>query len=557
MIFSKIIRKLSAYFPSYTRISARVFRKTNKKYTPTRMMFTVLGINLVPLIALLFGLSLIGNHRESLINTELELLYTKNLLYAQTIENSSLLHESFSSATSEKIIKELDETLHITKNTHIMFVTKSGEIIFDTRNTFPKKLKKEDSFIKKTGDYFISSLIKISHTHDHISPYPSVDLNHVESFPGIIEGFRGLRNISVWSGGEDPLIFSSTLPIWDNKDKQEITGVLSITYFPHSLVERLSKFQEHIFSIFASTLTLSIAFSLYLVGAITNPLRKLVNAANSIHSDSNYNKLKIPDLAYRGDEIGELSLALNSMVETLWKRMGVIEAFAADVSHELKNPITSIKSALETLKKVKNKEDKAQLLKILEHDIERLDRLITDISKSTRLDVELSHNAMELIKISPFIDDVIFLYEIQRENHSLNIPIKIIDQTSRNLSIKGNKEKLIQVLTNIIDNALSFSVKGHEISIYIRTLSDTIILTIQDMGEGIPETKLKKIFDRFYSSRPKKEGETYHSGLGLSIVNQIVTAHNGTIEAHNVKNSDGAIMGAAFTLTFPLSTTIN
>ncbi len=545
-LFDKISGKIPAILPSYARIHLRSMRQSDgqKKYHPARMMLTVLGINLIPLIVLLFGLSLMGDHRESLINTELELLHTRTKLYAHIVEKSEQFKERQLISAKEGM-----KILDMLPNDQVILVTKNQGIFLNTGKILVKSPSRETSLLKKITGHFISSLMQITYVSYNVPLYPSIDLSHVESIPGIPESLTGLHNIAAWSTEANQLVFSSSTPIFAHK---KIIGAISVTYFAQTLAAELSQFQEDIFRIFISILTLSIAFSLYLVSTITNPLRKLVKAAESIHSESHQGAHAIPDMSNRGDEIGELSIALNTMVEALWDRMGTIESFASDVSHELKNPITSIKSALETLQKIKDEEDKAQLLKILEHDVDRLDRLITDISKSTRLDVELSHGKMEPIKVSPLIESIYNIYKTHYEHKASIAKITLTDQTSGELFINGHQEKLIQVLTNIIDNALSFSKKGDSVSLHLYNNFNMITISIQDMGVGISETHNKKIFERFYSDRPKKEGHTHHSGLGLSIVKQIVEAHNGTIEAHNNKKEDGTITGAVFTLILPI-----
>ena len=323
---------------------------------------------------------------------------------------------------------------------------------------------------------------------------------------------------------------------------------LTIIYTPDRLMNNILNLQEDIFRIFLSIFILSIAFSLYLVGTITHPLRRLAMAVEDIRSNTSISGQTIPDMSHRGDEIGELSVTLNSMVEALWQRMDTIESFAADVSHELKNPITSLKSALETLQKVKDKKDANQLMKILEHDIDRLDRLITDISKSTRLDVELSQGLFADVDVRVLVSTVIDRYAHQ----GVHIDFDVLGDVGEYL-VKGHEDKLVQVLTNLIDNAYSFSPDyiGVTIQEYRNDKKEYVMICVEDKGIGLSENKLGTIFERFYSDRPKKEGIVHHSGLGLSIVRQIINAHNGIITAKNVEGSDKKISGAIFEVILP------
>lgn len=541
---NRISNKLPSALPSYARIRLSTPHHGHKKYHPARMMLTVLGINLIPLTVLIFCLALISDHRERLINNELELLYTRTRLYAQIISTSDLLRDN-QPISAQAAIALLD----LPMEDYAVFFTTDGTALINTENTPINPLKKDISFAKRLAGNFISSLMQLTQVDFNAPQYPQTDLENPKSFPGVTESQRGLKNIAAWTIGKEQLLFSSSVPV-SSDDGTE--GILSITHSAQTLTAQIAKLQEDIFRIFVSILTLSIAFSLYLVGTITNPLRRLAKSAESIRFGSRHGAQEIPDMSNRGDEIGELSIALNGMVEALWERMGTIESFAADVSHELKNPITSIKSALETLQKVKSEKDKKVLLKILEHDIDRLDRLITDISKSTRLDVELSQGSMERLNISNIMQDVHGIYQLQHHYDQLDVPIEITDKTAGKYFILGRKEKLLQVFTNIVDNALSFSHKGDTVSILIHAISDQVTISVQDMGVGLPDKKLEKIFERFYSDRPKKEGAEHHSGLGLSIVKQIIKAHDGVIEAENLKNSDGEITGASFNITFPI-----
>jgi len=231
------------------------------------------------------------------------------------------------------------------------------------------------------------------------------------------------------------------------------------------------------------------------------------------------------------------------MTKDLLLRMDSIASFAADVSHELKNPLTSLRSAIETLSIIKDKTKKNRLMEIVLEDINRLDRLITDISDASRLDADLSRDETTSINLSKLIEEFI---EIRKEIiRNVNFKVKVQD----GLIIRGNQARLIQVFDNLINNAISFSPKNGEINIEAFLKNQKILVKISDQGQGISEGKKETIFDRFYTERPSNEKFGKHSGLGLSIVRQILLSHNANIYAEN-KYDDRKVAGARFIIEF-------
>ncbi len=532
----KLLKKIPSTLPSYAMSRMNAYREGKRKYHPIRMIMMVLGINLVPITILLFSVALMGDYKEKLVSLELELLITKTELYSKSIDIPENLDSD---------IKLIDVD-NLQANNQIIVISKDNKVIASTKEIQTFSYSEPTTLFKRIVKNFTDSMLFMTDINYSAPALPIIDADNITDFPGVKDSQSGLHNIATWSLRKETLVFTSTAPI-DGSD-----NIILVVHHAKTLANDLEKFQEDIFRVFISILMLSAALSLYLVGNIANPLRKLARAAETIHLKSGTNEIGIPDMSDRGDEIGELSIALSAMVETLWERMQTIEAFAADVSHELKNPITSIKSAIETLPKVKNKKDEKQLLKILEFDVERLDRLITDISKSTRLDVELSQTKAEVINVHDFLVDILDIYKTNPIRKDLNIDIYITESHPAYIYILGNKEKLTQVLTNLIDNALSFSKKDQKISINIDHDIHHVHLSLNDMGGGISEGTLDKIFNRFYSNRPKKEGEQHHSGLGLSIVKQIMKAHDGTITADNITDDKDKVIGASFSITLPL-----
>jgi two-component system sensor histidine kinase ChvG len=540
MLLNKLSNHIPAKLPAYAVLRLQHFQRVGKKYHPARMIVNVLGINLIPIVVLLFFLALMGDYRQYLISQELELLHTKTKLYSHQLQEGN---------------KENFKNFLANNNETIFVFSAEGERLHDRNlEIFDGYMSTQRSNTERDKDAswanrFLNNLVLVVLSNGSISHnvpvYPAVDWGDHTSIPGVSESLEGETTLSVWAGTKDTLFFSSSFPVLGIDDKPMS---LTIIYTPDRLMKNILNLQEDIFRIFLSIFILSIAFSLYLVGTITHPLRRLAMAVEDIRSNTSISGQTIPDMSHRGDEIGELSVTLNSMVEALWQRMDTIESFAADVSHELKNPITSLKSALETLQKVKDKKDANQLMKILEHDIDRLDRLITDISKSTRLDVELSQGLFADVDVRVLVSTVIDRYAHQ----GVNIDFDVLGDVGEYL-VKGHEDKLVQVLTNLIDNAYSFSPDyiGVTIQEYRNDKKEYVMICVEDKGIGLSENKLGTIFERFYSDRPKKEGIVHHSGLGLSIVRQIINAHNGIITAKNVEGSDKKISGAIFEVILP------
>ena len=254
-------------------------------------------------------------------------------------------------------------------------------------------------------------------------------------------------------------------------------------------------------------------------------------------------------MSHRRDEVGELSAALIDMTESLWTRLDAIERFAADVAHEIKNPLTSVRSAVETVARVDDPEQQKKLMSIILDDVQRLDRLISDISDASRLDAELSRAQTESVDLAQLLGALSETYDAVIEQKELKFELSL---PTRDIVVQGIEGRLGQVFRNLIANAISFSPPGGTIRLQVRPQSGAVEILVDDDGPGIPETKLAAIFDRFYSERPSDEKFGTHSGLGLSISKQIVEALGGQIAAENRRNSDGAVVGARFRVRLPL-----
>ena len=275
--------------------------------------------------------------------------------------------------------------------------------------------------------------------------------------------------------------------------------------------------------------------SVLLAHTIAGPIRDLSDSAERVRRRIKA-RAEIPDYTYRSDEIGHLSGALRDMTAALYRRMDAIESFAADVAHELKNPLTSLRSAAETLPRVKTKESRERLMEVIDDDVRRLDRLITDISDASRLDAELTREDAEPVDVAKMLNTVVPAFVQSRRGGAPKIVVETPERGQRDANryvVLGHDIRLGQVITNLLDNAASFSPKRGKITVSYKRVGGEVEISVEDEGPGIPSDNLAKIFDRFYTDRPGEDAFGKNSGLGLNISQQIVIAHGGKIWAEN------------------------
>jgi len=280
-------------------------------------------------------------------------------------------------------------------------------------------------------------------------------------------------------------------------------------------------------------------FSLFLNKYILKPIGLLVKFSDAIKKKSNHN-LDMKKVFIRDDEIGKLTLSIDEMTKELQQRTNRAETFSNDLAHEIRNPLASLKSASELLDKTTEKNDSEKLLKIINHDVERIERLITDYSQMLKDEASLSREKMSKINLIEIINSVVEDFKQDLVNQNKNIKIIVSDgvKSKEGYFILGIGNRLEQVVANLLDNSISFSQDSQKIEIKIEETSNNLLMTIKDEGPGFSEASPQKIFKRFYSNRPKSFGK--HSGLGLNIVKNIVQLHKGTIAASNRLNTKGA-----------------
>ncbi|MCB1461068.1 MAG: sensor histidine kinase [Nitratireductor sp.] len=382
-------------------------------------------------------------------------------------------------------------------------------------------------------------------------------------YPEVKTAMTGQPQTMVRLTGQGEHIISVAVPV---QRLRAVVGVLLLSTQGGDIDRIVTEERLAILRIFLVAGIVLMVLSGLLAGTIANPLRKLAEAAVRVRHGVK-SRVQIPDFSNRQDEIGNLSQTLRDMTNALYARIEAIESFAADVSHELKNPLTSLRSAVETLPLARNETTRNRLMEIIQHDVRRLDRLITDISDASRLDAELAREDSTPVDLRAMLENIVAMRRLvpgvgkagassggtYDESTGKSVAINLDIAPARGAEayfISGHESRLGQVINNLLDNARSFvPARGGQIDIALRRIpGGSIEIAIQDNGPGIHAEKIERIFERFYTDRPEEEGFGQNSGLGLSISRQIIEAHNGTITA---ENRQAPQTGARFVVTLP------
>ncbi len=325
-------------------------------------------------------------------------------------------------------------------------------------------------------------------------------------------------------------------------------GIVLLTRDAREVDQRLLQIRVSVLLLFGTALVLTVMLSVYLARTIATPMLDLARATQRIREGEGRADSVPEPLLARNDEIGVLARDLQNSARALWARIDANERFAADVAHELRNPLTSVRSALETLRRVEKPEARARLLDIIAEDAVRMDRLIADISDSSRVDAELSRTVSAPVDIAPILSALSELHEATRDPDD---PVVALEAPPGPMVVRGVEGRIVQVFRNLLGNAISFSPAKGRVSVKARHAGAVVEVAVEDEGPGIPEQKLESIFERFYSERPSGERFGQHSGLGLSISKQIVEGLRGTIAAENRRDADGRVCGARFVVRLP------
>ena len=540
----------------YNLIRKKEKRSSSRKRRVSPLTIKILSINVIAIFVVFTAVLHLDRYEDSLIQTELEGLERQATLFANALSEvavaSTLGTHNYLSITAVQNV--IDRSALDSPARSRVFDT-GGELLADSYRlpgrvpsvtTKPLASVSPNIFFQKFLDKFFQDFF-YSTTQQHVPNYQQHTIQLARAFPEVISALRGSSIKTVKATTTGRKLLTVAMPI--RKKYKPVLGVLLLSSDDKNINGAFNSYQKELIIAVAIAIVITAALSLYLSRSITRPIRRLASAAEKIRSDRN-GRHEITEVSERNDELGELSKALTQMTDDLWQRLDAIEKFAADVAHEIKNPLTSIRSAVETASKIKDNEKRDKLLALILDDVHRLDRLITDISDSSRLDTELSREKFTAIDIAKLLLAFYELRTSQKKFGEKNLTLDIMEGNAE-LLILGHEIRIVQVIDNIVDNAITFSPPHGNINIVVSADTKSVTITIDDQGPGIPNGKLDAIFDRFYSERPPTEKFGLHSGLGLSICKQITEAHNGEITAENRLDHQSITKGARFIITLP------
>jgi two-component system sensor histidine kinase ChvG len=532
-------------------------RRQARRYSP--LTRRILLLNIMPVALLALGAVYLSDYEDELIDAELASLLVQGEMVAAGIAEVAVVggETTVNRLDNETARQLLTRLVHPTGVRARLF-SETGELLGDS------------AMLSETGRIHISPLpppeqpaeIQSQRLGDRVGDWIARQLSRSDRFPAYVErsqptlrdfpeaasALRGFNASAVRLMDSDRLLLSAAVPVQRYK---QVLGALILSRDNRAIAASLREVRYDMLTIAVAALGITVLLSLYLAGTITQPIVRLARAADEIRL-ARESRPAIPDLGRRGDEIGDLNDALRSMTEALWLRINTIESFAADVAHELKNPLTSLRSAIEVAARPNlEPEQRAKLMTIVVQDIERLNRLISDISDASRLDAELMRGEVKTLDLRTLLSDMVQHYATVAARKA-GVEVELRLSANPPYLAHGHDGRYGQVFRNVIDNALSFSPSGSRIVVELtrETRNGPFVVTIDDEGPGIPEDNLESIFQRFYSERPT-EHFGKHSGLGLSICRQIMETYGGTIAATNRKAPDGRILGARFTVRVP------
>lgn len=521
----------------------------------------IVAFNLIGLGLLVVGVLVLNTFRSGLIEQRAQSLQTQGEIIAVAVAEAAGIGPSgtrFDPVRANLVLKRLVEPTGV----RAQIYDRAGRLTGDTRTLLlgsgrietqplPPPGERGDEDLLVTAERWYQEALRFFLGTPPI--YRETPLNGLSEEAEVFSAIRG--GVARWEriNSEGELIVSVAVPI---QRFRAVLGVLMLSTEGGDIDDVVRAERRVILLVFLFALTISLALSVLLANTIAKPIRRLAEAAEAGGAQDarpiNPQRIRFPDLTARTDEIGYLSSALRRMTEALYDRIDAIESFAADVAHEIKNPLTSLRSAVETLNIARTPEMQARLLAVIQNDVGRLDRLVTDISNASRLDAELTREEMESFDMDALIRAIADINEGAATERGAEIQVL---EGPAPLEVKGLQGRIGQVLQNLVGNALSFSPAGGAVRISAERRAAGVRVTVEDQGPGVPDDNLASIFQRFYSERPDHETFGDHSGLGLSISKQIVEAHGGTIWAENIRPYDmpgSAPVGARFSFELPL-----
>ncbi len=524
----------------------------------------ILLVNLLPLAVLLAALLYLDQYQNGLLAAEVATLHEQAKIYAGALAEAAMREDQ---PDAPHLVPDLARPLlrgltEPTPNAQARLFSPEGEMLADTRvregaggavvmEPLPTAVDR-GRLAEIVGRVYDDLLSLLPHTNEvsllEVGQQPA----GTEWTPDVREELRlnaatpGRQIPPYIRRAEDNrLLVSVSEPVSRNR---RTLGVVVLTREAREVDDSVLAVRLSILALFGLALGLTVMLSWYLSLTIARPILRLAGAAAAMREGGGRGGAVPQNLLKRADEVGELARALSDSASALWTRMDAIERFAADVAHEIKNPLSSIRSAIETLRRIDDPAKQSRLTAIIAEDVGRLDRLITDISDASRIDAELSRVAAEPVDLVPILAALAEIDDATRDDDG---PRMVLELGEGALVVQAVADRLVQVLRNLIGNAHSFSPANGRILLSAHIDGAMIDIAVEDEGPGIPDAKLENIFDRFYSERPQGERFGTHSGLGLSISRQIVEALKGRISAENRRDESGRVVGARFVVRLP------
>lgn len=544
----------------------------------------ILFLNLAGLVVLVIGIMYLNTFRDGLIDARVESLMTQGEIIAGAIASSATVETDSIRIDPEKLLElqageslepgsdQLDNLdfpinpervapllrrLISPTRTRARIYDRDANLLLDSRHLYSRgqilrydlpPVEEEEPDLFERIQKFVFDLFRDT----ELPVYREQPGGNGAAFPEVMNALTGSPSTIVRVSEQGEQIVSVAVPI---QRFRAVLGVLMLSTEGGDIDKIVAAERKAILRVFGVAALVTAILSMLLASTIANPLRRLSAAAVRVRRGVK-SREEIPDFSMRQDEIGNLSVAVRDMTNALYARIEAIESFAADVSHELKNPLTSLRSAVETLPLARNEESRNRLMEVIQHDVKRLDRLITDISDASRLDAELVREDAARIDLKKFISELVAAsQEAGRHKRQAIIEFSAekLPQGIKGYSSLGHDLRVGQVITNLIENARSFvPEEGGRITISLARAGKFNVVTVDDNGPGIRVDAIDRIFERFYTDRPSSEAFGQNSGLGLSISRQIVEAHGGTLTAENIPGSKpGELKGARFVMTLP------
>ncbi|MGB3338722.1 MAG: sensor histidine kinase [Devosia sp.] len=534
----------------------------------------IIVLNLAGLLVLVVGILYLNQWRAGLIDARVQSLRVQGEIIAAAIAASATVDSDVISINPDRLLQlqgdgtvsslsYFDPSLEFPINpervapllrnlitptrTRARIYDQGGLMILDSENIYARGEVMRQIIETKQGDDFFLwdwwNAVLSWVPGDNFPKYQEHGIDEGNRYPEVASALTGSAADFVRVDAQNQLVVSVAVPV---QRLRSVVGAILLSTAPGDIDSIVAQERWGILRIALIAAAVQIALSLALAGTIAGPMRRLSAAAERVQTAGNA-RAEIPDFTDRPDEIGHLSGALRRMTDALYARIEAIERFAADVAHELKNPLTSLRSAVETLPLAKRPEDKERLNAIIQHDVKRLDRLITDISSASRLDAELAREISERVDVEKLAEAMVSIQKDMALGRGVTVEmIKRAGSGKGAAIVNGHESRLAQVFANLIDNAVSFSPEGGVVRVALSTDPEQITVRVTDEGRGITGD-VGKIFQRFYTDRPDTESFGDHSGLGLSISKQIVEAHKGSIRAGNRDDRSGAV----FTIVLP------